>query len=152
MPQGSPLCPASVLTLRPRGTLCRQAGSAPLTSNVRQSAVIAETNTFGWTEDRYHAVLVNEARRDLVFLMDIAHQLLEGFKCSFDELPPNLEKAIHCLLESGANIGYGEPGTSSWKPESKFTGDATVKAKQIVAEWAVASARLDFLVFVRREE
>ena len=113
--------------------------------------MIAEVNWFGWDEALYHAALVNDAARDVVFLMEIRHEAEEGFKCSKSETPSFVERAVHYLLDNSAIIGRGEPGTISWKIATEFEGESSTIAKQIVKLWSADKESFDCLVFIIRD-
>lgn len=114
--------------------------------------MITEINWHGWNEEQFHASLVSEAARDVVFLMSIEHQLTGGFKCTHEELPEHMEKAVRHLLENLATVGFGEPGTSSWKPESSLQGAPDAAAKKIVNLWKEDPESWRFLLFVRQNQ
>jgi hypothetical protein len=66
-------------------------------------------------EEDWIRSLIDEAKRDLVFLWHITRGNIGGRKYASDELPLLIARVATALIESGCKVGFGDPDGKSWR-------------------------------------
>lgn len=95
--------------------------------------------------------LLDEARRDLVFLWHIIQGRFGGRRVPVAELPSTLEQIVAALLEKGCSVGFGNPDSPEWTvPEALCLEPQEIPAA-VVRLWSESPSDYEFLVFVSRE-
>jgi hypothetical protein len=109
-------------------------------------------NEYANLEESWIADLLQESERDLIFLWHIAGGQYGGPKYSELELPGALERVTNELITRGCDVGFGDPGSSTWKPSAELLALEN-PGKAIAAGWFEDRHNYEFLVFsVRRKK
>ena len=102
-------------------------------------------------EQAWVDVLANEAHRDLVFLWHITGGRFGGPSYQPSELPEAIERISSALVRCGCLVGFGDPGTQSWRVPAELEVDSESKGRRIAALWCKDPTALEFLVFAQRD-
>ena len=106
---------------------------------------------FSQAENQWVVSLLEEAKRDLVFVFNIAAGAFGGpTGMPTEEVPGVIERMARSLLDGGCIVGFGDPDSASWRvPETLAVPRSDVPAT-VKKLWEQDPETYQFLVFARR--
>lgn len=99
--------------------------------------------------ENWVADLVDEARRDLVFLWNIARGSFGGLQVAPDR--GTFEKVIVGLVTSGCLVGFGDPSSSNWSVPSELQVPREQLPAAVIHFWEANRKENEFIAFALRE-
>jgi hypothetical protein len=94
------------------------------------------------------AHLLNEARRDLVFLWNIQRGSFGGAGVAPDK--KTLGKVIEGLVMGGCMVGFGDPSFSNWSVPSELQVPREHLSAAIIQFWEASPKKNEFVTFALR--
>jgi hypothetical protein len=95
--------------------------------------------------------VLDEARRDLIFLWHITRGKFGGPGTPASELPSSVERIVAALLKKGCTVGSGNPDSHEWTTPKALCLEPQEIPAAVVRLWTESPADYEFLVFVSRE-
>lgn len=95
------------------------------------------------------AALLNEARRDLVFLWNIQRGSFGGLNVTPDKQV--LVQVIEALVTNGCLVGFGDPSASNWSVPPELQVPREQLSEAILHFWEGNPKENEFITFVLRE-
>lgn len=103
-------------------------------------------------ESEWSVSLLEEAKRDLVFVFNIAAGVFGGPKnIPVKELPCVIERMSQKMLEGGCVVGFGDPDSPDWRVPDGLEIPREEIPRAIKKLWGEDPDTYQFLVFALRE-
>ncbi|MDP2018509.1 hypothetical protein [Hydrogenophaga sp.] len=103
-------------------------------------------------EEAWAALLLAEARRDLVFVFHIAGGAFGGPKdMSSEDLPAAIERMARALVKAGCIVGFGDPDSPSWNVPANLEVPRSELPVTISRLWSQDPETHRFIAFALRQ-
>ena len=101
-------------------------------------------------EEEWIRNLIRESARDLVFIWNITTGSFGGPSTAGVAFPEAQRNAIAALVAAGCKVGFGDPGSESWRVPNEALTDGEPDARKIGELLAEQAKEYEFLVFALR--